>query len=443
MTITRRKFLGTTAAIAGVAAFSTFSASSYARILGANDRINMGFMGTNSRGEGLLGSFINGGGVNITNICDVDSRVMSKAATIIKGAGLKAPKATDDIRVMLEDKNMDAICIAAPDHWHAPAGVMALQAGKHVYVEKPLSHNPHEGEIFIEAQKKHGKIVQLGNQQRSSVETTELIKHIREGMLGNCYRAETWYGNNRGSIGNGKLVPVPDWLNWELWQGPAPRLQYKDNIVHYNWHWIWNWGTGELCNNAAHELDIARWALDVDFPEKVSTTGGRYYYTSDDWEMYDTLRANFSFKNGKTIEWAGNSCNNVTRFGRGRGTLIFGTKGHAIVDRAGYEIYDLAGTLIKQRKAEGTATSTSDLKGVGPLTESHIANFLNNIRGTATHQNSPIEAGHASTMLCHLGNIAYRIGEDLNCDSTNGRVKGAKANELWGREFQSGWDMKA
>ncbi|GAB56621.1 hypothetical protein GPUN_2506 [Glaciecola punicea ACAM 611] len=443
MTITRRKFLGTAAAALGVAAASTFSASSYARIFGANERVNVGFMGLHSRGEGLVGSFINGGGVNITNICDVDSRAISKTSMIIKGAGFKTPKATADIRTMLEDKNIDAICIAAPDHWHAPAGVMGLEAGKHVYVEKPLSHNPHEGEIFVEAQKKHGKIVQMGNQQRSSVETIELIKHIREGMLGNCYKAETWYANNRGSIGNGKSVPVPNWLNWELWQGPAPRTQYKDNIVHYNWHWFWHWGTGELCNNAAHELDIAQWALDVDFPEKVSTTGGRYYHTSDDWEMYDTIRARFSFKGGKTIEWAGNSCNNIKRFGRGRGTLILGTKGHAIVDRAGYEIYDVSGTLIKERKVEGAATSTNDLIGVGPLTESHIANFLDSIRGKASKLNSPIDVGHVSTLLCHLGNISYRIGEDVNCDPLNGRVQGTKANELWGREFQSGWDIKA
>ncbi|MFT4835113.1 MAG: putative dehydrogenase [Psychromonas sp.] len=443
MTMTRRKFLGTTAVAAGFAAASTFSASSYARILGANDRINMGFMGTNSRGAGLLGSFVKIGGINITNICDVDSRVIDKTSAMVKKAGFATPKATDDIRVMLEDKNVDGIVIAAPDHWHAPAGVMALQAGKHVYVEKPLSHNPHEGEIFIEAQKKYGKIVQMGNQQRSSVESQELIKHIRGGMLGNCYRAETWYGNKRGTIGNGKVAAVPDWLNWELWQGPAPRTEYKDNYVHYNWHWFWDWGTAELCNNAAHELDIARWALDVEFPEQVSVTGGRHFYTGDDWEMYDTLEARYDFKGGKSIEWVGNSCNKVERFGRGRGTLILGTKGHAIVDRAGYEIYDLTGKLIKENKAAGRAVDTSDLKGVGALTENHIGNFLDNVRGTATHQSSPVTLGHASTMLCHLGNIAYRTGETLACDSATGRVKGAKANALWGREFQSGWDIKA
>lgn len=442
MTMTRRKFLGGVAGAAAISA-ATFSASSYARILGANDRINMGFMGTRSRGEALLGSFINNGGINITNICDVDTRVLSKASLLVKSAGFATPKATDDIRVMLEDKNIDAVAIATPDHWHAPAGVMALQAGKHVYVEKPLSHNPHEGEIFIEAQQKYKKIVQMGNQQRSSVETAELIQYIRDGKLGHCYRAETWYGNNRGSIGNGKAVAVPDWLNWDLWQGPAPRTEFKDNYVHYNWHWFWHWGTGELCNNAAHELDVARWALDVEFPEQVSVSGGRHFYTDDDWEMYDTIEARYDFKGGKSIEWTGNSCNKVLRYGRGRGVLIFGTKGHVILDRGGYEIYDTNGTLVKERKVPNRAVNTSDLKGGGMLTDMHTGNFLDNIRGTATHQSSPVTDGHTSTMLCHLGNIAYRIGESVECDPVTGRVKGDKANALWGRDFQSGWDIKA
>jgi len=437
MPVSRRKFITTTSS---AIAATTISASSYARILGANDRINVGFMGTNSRGAGLLGSFMQVGGINVTHICDVDTRVIAKTTAMAQEEGFGTPASTDDIRVMLEDKTMDAIVIAAPDHWHAPAGVMALQAGKHVYVEKPLSHNPREGEIFIEAQRKYGGIVQMGNQQRSSVETQELIKLIHEGALGNCYRAETWYGNQRGSIGNGKVADVPDWLNWDLWQGPAPRTEFRDNLVHYNWHWFWNWGTAELCNNAAHELDIARWALDVDFPRRVSVTGGRHFYTGDDWQMYDTLEARYDFVGGKTIEWVGNSCNRINRFGRGRGTLILGTDGHAIVDRAGYEIYDLNGELVKERKVAGRAVDTSDLKGAGALTDAHISNFLDTVRGTAAQQSSPVRPGHISTMFCHLGNIAYRTGGVLECDPANGHINGSNAEELWGRDYQSGWE---
>ena len=438
MKMERRKFIGLSAATFGALAFS---ASSYARILGANDRINVGFMGTKSRGMGLLGSFAKMQGVNLTHNCDVDSRVLEETHNAIIRAGFEPPKSDKDIRRILEDPTLDALVIAAPDHWHATAGVMALEAGKHVYVEKPLSHNPHEGEIFIFAQNKYKKIVQMGNQQRSSVESIELMMLIEEGILGDIYRAETWYGNNRGSIGNGNSMPPPSWLDWDLWQGPAPRRPYKDIYVHYNWHWFWHWGTGEICNNAAHELDIARWAMDLDFPEKVSVTAGRNFYVKDDWEMYDTMEVRYDFPGNKTIEWVGNSCNKVNRFGRGRGTLLLGTNGHAIVDRAGYEIYSTDGVLLRERKAQYRSVNTTDLIGAGALTDAHVNNFLESIRGVAKQQHSPITDGHLSTLLCHLGNIAYRVGEDIYCDPSNGRVKGAEANRFWQREFQDGWNL--
>ena len=438
MKMERRKFIGLSAATFGALAFS---ASSYARILGANDRINVGFMGTKSRGMGLLGSFAKMQGVNLTHNCDVDSRVLEETHNAIIRAGFEPPKSDKDIRRILEDPTLDALVIAAPDHWHATAGVMALEAGKHVYVEKPLSHNPHEGEMFIFAQNKYKKIVQMGNQQRSSVESIELMMLIEEGILGDIYRAETWYGNNRGSIGNGNSMPPPSWLDWDLWQGPAPRRPYKDIYVHYNWHWFWHWGTGEICNNAAHELDIARWAMDVDFPEKVSVTAGRNFYVKDDWEMYDTMEVRYDFPGNKTIEWVGNSCNKVNRFGRGRGTLLLGTNGHAIVDRAGYEIYSTDGVLLRERKAQYRSVNTTDLIGAGALTDAHVNNFLESIRGVAKQQHSPITDGHLSTLLCHLGNIAYRVGKDIYCDPSNGRVKGAEANRFWQRDFQDGWNL--
>jgi len=438
MKMERRKFIGLSAATFGALAFS---ASSYARILGANDRINVGFMGTKSRGMGLLGSFAKMQGVNLTHNCDVDSRVLEETHNAIIRAGFEPPKSDKDIRRILEDPTLDALVIAAPDHWHATAGVMALEAGKHVYVEKPLSHNPHEGEIFIFAQNKYKKIVQMGNQQRSSVESIELMMLIEEGILGDIYRAETWYGNNRGSIGNGNSMAPPSWLDWDLWQGPAPRRPYKDIYVHYNWHWFWHWGTGEICNNAAHELDIARWAMDLDFPEKVSVTAGRNFYVKDDWEMYDTMEVRYDFPGNKTIEWVGNSCNKVNRFGRGRGTLLLGTNGHAIVDRAGYEIYSTDGVLLRERKAQYRSVNTTDLIGAGALTDAHVNNFLESIRGVAKQQHSPITDGHLSTLLCHLGNIAYRVGKDIYCDPSNGRVKGAEANRFWQREFQDGWNL--
>ncbi|MCB0374242.1 MAG: Gfo/Idh/MocA family oxidoreductase, partial [Muricauda sp.] len=222
-----------------------FTARSYGRILGANDRINVGVMGANNRGKGLTLDFANAGNTAITHVCDVDSRVLAMIGNELNR--LKQPKAKmgDDIRRQLEDKDMDVLVIATPDHWHAAASIMALQAGKHVYVEKPCSHNPGEGELLVAAQKKYNHVVQMGNQQRSSLETIELMKAINDGELGDIYHVYTWYANNRPSIGKGSRVPVPEWLNWDLWQGPAPRADYSDIYVHYNWHWFWDWGTGE------------------------------------------------------------------------------------------------------------------------------------------------------------------------------------------------------
>jgi predicted dehydrogenase len=353
---------------------------------------------------------------------------------------LPSPRLERDVRRVLEDRHVDAVVIAAPDHWHAPAAIMALAASKHVYLEKPSSHNPREDELLVAAQQKYGKVVQMGNQQRSAPESIELITRISEGEIGDIYQAKTWYANNRGSIGNGTIVPAPNWLDWELWQGPAPRRPYQDNLHPYNWHWFWHWGTGETCNNAAHELDIARWAMGLGDPVRVTAEGARRFHTDDDWEMYDTLDLNLHYAGGRSISWSGQSCSNAPTFGRTRGTQLLGTKGWAIVDRAGYEIYDLAGQFVDGRKRiETSASNSADLVGADELTDLHIANFIDTVRGTAGRQASPIEEGAISTRMCHLGNIAYRTDGAISIDPGTGRPTSSNALALWGREYHEGW----
>ena len=418
----------------------TFPINSYANLLGANDKLSIAVMGTNSRGNYLASKFAEAENTEISYICDVDSRVLEKTTKLIFDKTGKKPKAEKDIRKVLEDKNVDVLVIAAPDHWHAPAAIMALQAGKHVYVEKPCSQNPREGELLVEAQKKYGKIVQMGNQQRSSYESIEAVKLIKDGIIGDAYYGKAWYANNRGSIGYGKEVPVPEWLDWDLWQGPAPRKIYKDNYVHYNWHWFWHWGTGEILNNGTHEVDICRWALGVDYPVKASSQGGRHHF-KDDWEFFDTQIASYEFKEGKTINWEGRSCNNSPLYNRERGSAIYGTKGTAIIDRQGYEFYDNSNKLIKEAK-KGTKSATTDLVGGGDLDGIHIANFLNAIR-KGEKQHSPIDEGNKSTTLCQLGNIAQKMQRSLNIDPLNGRIlNDNEAMKMWGREYESGWELK-
>jgi len=264
--MTRREFLdGAVAGAAGLAISST--AKSYAQIIGSNNRLNFAVIGLNGRANAHLSSLkANKANARISHVCDVESNILKKFAIDTQTEMGEAPATENDFRNLLTLKEIDAITIATPDHWHAPMAIAALRAGKHVYVEKPCSHNPAEGAMLIEAQKKTGKLVQMGSQQRSSPHTIEIVDKIHNGLIGRAYFAKAWYSNVRKSIGTGKEVPVPPQLDWDLFQGPAPRQAYKDNVQPYNWHWFKTWGTGESLNNGTHEVDVCRWALGVDYP---------------------------------------------------------------------------------------------------------------------------------------------------------------------------------
>ncbi len=428
--------------MAGAAAISLgLSAKSYGRILGANDRVNFGVAGLNGRGKSLLKSISASSNSTVGFVCDVDSRAVENSKEILKGMSKTPPKGVEDIRKLVEKKDMDALAIATPDHWHAPMTLMGLQAGKHVFVEKPCCHNPREGEMIVEAQKKYGFQVQMGNQQRSGPTSIRAIQDIREGIIGEVYFGKAWYANKRGPIGTGKETQVPKWLNWDLWQGPAPREKYRDNLVHYNWHWFWNWGTGEINNNGTHEIDVCRWALGVDYPISVSSAGGRYHF-DDDWEFYDTQVANFEFEGGKMITWEGKSCNSFQYHQRGRGATIHGTKGTALLDRNGIGIFDLEGKVIKEMK-EKELSATTDVLGAGALDFYHMQNFLNGIREGET-LTAPIGDAYKSNLLCHLGNISQKFGRSLETDPKSGRIKNDdEAAKMWSREYEPEWEPLA
>ena len=416
------------------------TASSYSNILGANDRVNLAVIGIRGRGKALVMGSGAQDNTAMTAICDVDSRESAITGKLVEERFGKKPKFYKDIRRLLEDKNIDAIMIAAPDHWHAPMSLMGLQADKHIYVEKPCSHNPREGELLVEAREKYGKVVQMGNQQRSAPISIQAVKDIADGLIGDVYYGKAWYAATRGSIGIGKTIDVPSWLDWELWQGPAPRKDYKDNYVHYNWHWFQNWGTGEICNNGTHEIDVCRWALGVKYPKSVTSSGGRYHF-KDDWQFYDTQVANFEFDGGKMISWEGRSCNGLKHYDRGRGSSIHGTKGTILLDRNRYVAYDEDGKVIKEME-EKEKSATLDTRGEGILDVLHIRNFINAIKNGEA-QNSPIDEGHISTLMCHLGNISQKVGRKLDLDVTNGHILNDKeAMQQWGRDYEPGWDMK-
>jgi predicted dehydrogenase len=434
--VNRREFLDVLAVgAAGLAIRS--SARSYGQILGANSRLNFAVIGLNSRGYAHLSSLkANKQSACISYVCDVDSKTLEKFAAATQREMGSAPATDKDFRKVLERKDVDAISIASPDHWHTPMAIAGLQAGKHVYVEKPCSHNPAEGALLVEAQKKYGKVVQMGTQQRSSPHTIEIVDKIHGGLIGRAYYAKAWYSNTRKSIGYGKPAPVPAQLDWELWQGPAPRRPYTDNVQPYNWHWFRTYGTGEALNNGTHEVDVCRWALDVDYPQRVTSTGGRYQF-KDDWQFYDTLVTSFDYPD-KMISWEGKSCSGMKFYNRDRGAVIMGTTGSVIVDRDGYEIYDLNGKKTSEFKT-GKATESSDLIGRDSMTDAHFANFIAAIR-SGEKLNAPIAVGNVSVTMLQLSNIAWEVNRELQIDTQDGKIQGdAPAMKMWGREYEKGW----
>ncbi|NNF32608.1 MAG: Gfo/Idh/MocA family oxidoreductase [Saprospiraceae bacterium] len=442
----RRSFIKKTAAVAIGTSLSgsltSMSAKSYRNIIGANDRINVAIQGLGRRYFAFIeGIALKPSNARLVYLCDVMPKQLTKAKAKVGEVIDYQPKLESDIQKIFNDKDIDAVFMATPDHWHTPGACMAMEAGQHVYLEKPCSHNPHENELVVAFQKKYNKVVQMGNQQRSSLESIEIINDIHNGIIGEAYKAIAFYINGRGRVPLQEKAAPPDGLNWELFQGPAPRRDYTHDTWNYNWHWYgWDYGTAEMGNNATHELDIARWALDVKFPEYVEVIADKMQYKDDGWEMYDEMEATYKYSNNRIIQWDGISRSGYSKYGRGRGTLIYGTKGTVMVDRRGYELYDLKGKLIKEKKSGGNEGGVA-LGGGGNLTTRHVVNFFNAIRGKEK-LTSPIEVGAISQMLTHYANIAYRINKGFDVDEKSGKMYDREAMKLWSREYEPGWEPK-
>jgi len=425
LSIDRRRFLGQSSALlAGLAA-----GPAILRAADSGKKLVIGVMGL-GRGLDHVKACLGLSDVEIAYLCDVDDRRLERAVNAIaeqKTKPARVPQTVKDFRKVLDDKNVDALTIAAPNHWHAPAAILACQAGKHVYVEKPGSHNAQEGDWLVAAARKHNRVVQMGNQRRSWPAVIEAIEKLRGGAIGTVRSARTWYNNRRGSIGKGKPAAVPSELDYALWQGPAPEQAYKDNLVHYNWHWHWHWGGGELANNGIHALDIARWGLGVDCPKRVTCGGGRYTF-QDDQETPDTALATFDFGD-KAAFWDCSSCQPRAADNLAFVTFYGDTGTLALSGGGSYTIFDLKGKEVDKGKSPAGDTV-------------HFVNFFDCIRN-GKRPNSDIEEGQKSTLLCHLGNIAYRTGRTLTIDpKTRAILNDKEATAQWGREYRKGWEPK-
>ncbi len=446
MSSDRRNFIKkVTAGTAGIVAGSSamgMSPRSYSRIIGANDRINIAIIGLGRR----LGAYIEPitdkkNNVELLYLCDVMKSQREQAATVFSEHIKYKPKLENDLRKVIADPEVDLFMNATPDHWHTPGAIMALAGGKHVYLEKPGTHNMQENEWIVAAQKKYGKAVQMGVQQRSSAHTIEIIDEIHNGVIGTPYKAVAFYTNSRGEVPVQKSTPVRDGLDWELFQGPAPRRKYTSETWDYNWHWYgWDYGTAESGNNGTHEFDVARWALQVDYPIRVDVEADKRQFVDDGWDMYDDMEVTFRFAGNKVIEWDGKSRIGYSTYGHDRGTIIYGSEGTVFVDREGYTLYDRSGKVIKTNASASNESGTA-LGGGGDMSTTHVVNLFDTMRGKAT-LNAPISDGVITMAMVHYSNIAYRIGKGFDIDDASGRMFDRDAMKLWGRDYEPGWEPK-
>jgi predicted dehydrogenase len=413
----RRKFLG--AAAAGLVVLPGRSG----RAAAPSERVRVAVIGLRNRGLDHARAFAANPNAEVAAVCDIDDAMFPKAIDSVQKAGAKPPRTEKDFRRLLDDKSIDAITIATPDHWHALMSVLGCQAGKDVYVEKPASHNMVEGRRMVEAARKYQRVVQLGTQRRSTEHIQQAVALVRGGEIGKVGMARAWIHQSRENIGHGKPGDVPPGVDYAMWQGPAPDRPFYPNRFHYNWHWFWHWGTGELGNNGVHGVDVARWGLGADAPVAVSSGGGKFVF-DDDQEVPDTQTVTWEFPNA-CLTWEHRMWSRHGIEGSRVGVAFDGDKGTLILDERGWRIE-------QGKEARGNRTNDGQAK--------HVQNFVDCVK-SREKPNADIEIGHLSTRLCHLGNIAFRTGKKLTFDAGKEMFHDAAADALLAREYSSRFEM--
>ena len=424
----RRTFIGNTVALSAGAATLSLTSTGIAQ---ADRPLSIGLVGCGGRGTYLAGVFKSNPNVTLTWLCDADKKRLENA----KAWPGKPPRMTGDLREMLRDDSLDAVIVATPDHWHAPAAILACDAGKHVYVEKPCSHTIREGRLLVEAARRNKRVVQHGTQVRSTDMMIDAVKMLNEGIIGDVKVSKAWNIQRRGNIGRRTPDEPPAELDYDTWVGPAPMIPYQSNRVHNGWHWWYHFGTGDMGNDGVHDIDYARWGLGVDtHPSKVSASGGKYFF-DDDQEFPDTQQVSFEYTgDGKPGSqrmliyeqrlWSTSYPHNVDS-----GVEFYGTEGQMFLSRRGK--IEVTGPRNKRL--------TVDIKTEAQNAEKHVANFLHCAR-TGEQPNGEIELGHLTTSLCHLGNMAIRIGRTLHFDPKTERIVGDdEADALVSRKYRDHW----
>jgi predicted dehydrogenase len=427
--VTRRTFLHDATLLGGTTATAGL-VSRIGNTADAGKPLRVAVVGL-GRGMGHIQALLKIPGVDIAYLAEVDPHRLAAGMKVVTSAQSSPPEGVKDFRAALDDTTLDAIFLALPNFWHTPASLLALQAGKHVYVEKPGSQNPREAEMVVAAARRYDRLVQMGNQRRTWMK--DAITALHGGAIGTVRHGRSFYYNARRAVTSGDRR-LPAGIDLNLWQGPVPDDPNPDHdlgrIVHYDWHWFWHWGNGELGNNGVHFLDILRWGLRADHPLRVTYTGGRYWH-DDLQETPDTATATYDFGHA-ACEWIQSSCHPRRAEKTLAEVIFYGDGGTMAIHRDAWAIYDQSGKEVFSGK--------SSVAGGGD--RAHIGNFIAAIRGEAA-LNSPIDEGQKSAMLCHLGNIAYRTDTVVRCDPQSGSViDNPAAERLWGRPtYRDGWSV--
>ncbi len=416
----RRRFIGA-AAGAGLAAAQN-------RPVAPSDRVNIGMIGVGGRGRGLLRTFASLPDVNVPYLCDADQASLERAARVLEEAGKPVARTTSDMRQLFDAKGVDAVVVATPDHWHAPATILACDAGKDVYVEKPASHNIREGRLMVDAARRNARIVQVGTQARSRPSSIKGIQIAKSGDLGEILMAKAWNVQLRDDIGHRENSPVPAGVDYDTWLGPSPWIPFNENRFHYKWHWHWHFGTGDAGNDGAHQIDIARWALGEDYPLTANGMGGKVFF-DDDQQTPDTMNVTFRYGR-KALIWEMRIWNPYGMDGQENGVAVYGTDASVQIGRWnrrwGYKLFDNKGVLVEHNDADDEG-------------DSHMRNFVDCVRSREL-PNADISIGHLSAMHCHLANIVSRTGRNLRLDQETETIVGdPHANLYVTRTYRTHW----
>lgn len=431
----RRTFLvegaAATAAVAAAAAALAPHTAAAADEAKPAERLRVGVIGPGGMGTYHLKTLLAGKEADVVYVCDVDSMRLANAAKLVESTSGAAPKAVTDMREVLNDKSIDAVFVATPDHWHAPAAILALDAGKHVYVEKPCCHNVREGRLMIEAGKRNKKVVQVGTQSRSTTHVMKAIQLIKDGAIGEVLSAKVWNSQKRRDIGKQQPTEPPANLDYDTWTGPAPKRDYQANLLPGSWRWFYDFGCGDMGNDGVHNLDIAVWGLGVDtHPNSIAALGGKYFF-DDDQQFPDTQNVLFEYAaegaKKKQLLFEQRIWSPYGQEGYENGNAFYGTKGQLVMGHTvGWTLYGPKNKVLEQ------LTGQVDLPA-------HHRNFFAAIR-TGSPNAAPAEVGHLSASLCHLGNIATRTRRMLTFDPAAEQiVKDEEANGLVRRQYREHW----